>query len=276
MNTRMHSTAIASIFASFLLVAPLKADDGNVGDALNEARLEGQIWSAMALNQHLSPFGIEIDVDGSTATLKGKVEESVQKDLAEEIALGMDGIDRVDNQIEVDTDLRDRDRDADERGFGDRVADATTTATVRSKLLWNRNTQGLSISVSTENGEVTLEGEADSEASRDLAERLAANTDGVDSVNNRIRVGEGTADADDSRDFGDAVSDGWITTKVRSTLIFSTDVPSRHISVETRDGVVHLEGEVESDSERERAIALSADINGVRQVNADQLRVGGS
>jgi osmotically-inducible protein OsmY len=276
MNTTKHSTAMATLFASLLLAAPLQANDRDIGDELNEARLEGQIWATMAVNRHLSPFGIDIDVDGSTATLKGEVEESVQRDLAEEIALGMSGIDRVDNQIDVVSDVRERQDDSGERGFGDRVSDATTTATVRSKLLWNRNTQGLSISVSTEDGHVTLDGEADSEAGRELAERLAANTDGVDSVDNRIRVTADAGSNGNERGVGDAVSDTWVTTKVRSTLIFSTDVPSRHISVETRDGVVHLDGEVETERERDRAIALAADVEGVVRVNADGLEVVGS
>ncbi|TVS10355.1 MAG: BON domain-containing protein [Wenzhouxiangella sp.] len=79
------------------MAAPLQADEKDMADALNEARLEGQIWSAMALNRHLSPFGLDIEVDGTTATLKGEVESSVQKDLAEEIALGMEGIERDDS-----------------------------------------------------------------------------------------------------------------------------------------------------------------------------------
>ena len=101
-----------------------------------------------------------------------------------------------DNRIEVTNDAtRTRSDDDSDRSFRETVSDATTTATVKSKLLWNRNTGGLAIDVSTENGNVSLEGEADTEASKALAERLAANTDGVHSVTNRIRV-TGDSDAD--------------------------------------------------------------------------------
>ncbi len=274
------NTSYGLILALGLMLAfPAQAEDDGLMQSLNDARLEGQLWSAYALNQHLSPFDISVDVEAGAAVLTGTVEESVQKDLAEEIAIGTSGIDKVDNQLKVgDTGKarRTADRDID-RGFGDRVSDATTTATVKSKLLWNRNTGGLGIKVSTENGVVTLEGDADSKASMELAERLAANTEGVESVDNQLSVtGARGASADASRDFGDSVSDGWITTKVRSTLLFSRDVPGTGISVETRDGVVILEGEVDSEAAKRRAVALSADVQGVQQVNADELRVTGS
>jgi osmotically-inducible protein OsmY len=274
-------------FALALLIAlPVQAEeDEGVMAALKDARLEGQLWSAYALNQHLSAFDISVDVEAGTATLTGTVDESVQKDLAKEIALSTDGIDDVDNQLEVADHSAERESVAEadrERGFGDRVSDATVTTTVKSKLLWNRNTAGLDINVSTRNGEVTLEGEAESEASRELAERLAANTDGVRSVDNRIEV-SGEADepaagaaAEGERGFTDTVSDGWVTTKVRSTLLFSTDVPGQDIAVETRNGVVRLEGKVSDPDERERAIALAADIEGVQSVEADALVVEGS
>ena len=254
-----------------LLAMPFQLSADDLADQLNEARLEGQLWAAYALNEHLSAFDIDIEVSQSEAILSGQVEEDVQKDLAEQVALGMDGIERVDNRIEVVGDEAVQRDDGDERNFGDRIADATTTATVKSKLLWNRNTGGLAINVSTDGGEVRLEGEADSDASKALAERLAANTDGVQAVDNRIRVtGDGN---EDERGVDDVVSDTWITTKVQSTLIFTTDVPARHIGVETTDGVVTLDGEVQSTAIRDLVIELAADIRGVREVNADDLQV---
>jgi osmotically-inducible protein OsmY len=264
----------AGLFALFLFL-PLQLSAGDAMDELNEARLEGQIWMAYALNEHLSVFDLEIDVNRSEATISGQVEDDVQKDLAEQVALDMSGIDSVDNRIEVTDDaIRRSHDDPSERTFRDTVADATTTATVKSKLLWNRNTGGLAIDVSTENGAVTLEGEADSDASKALAERLTANTDGVYSVNNRIRVDQTSgSDSNDSRGIDDVVSDSWITTKVRSTFIFTTNVPARSIGIETKDGIVILDGEVDDATAKELAIELASDIRGVRDVNSDNLRV---
>lgn len=277
-----NAIGVLPLVAAFALAgSPAIAEERSAGEAVNDARLEGQLWASFALNQHLNPFDLEVDVKQGQAKLAGEVEESVQRDLAEEIAIGISGIDDVDNRIEVVSDREVRREQSADSSFGDRISDATTTATVKSKLLWNRNTEGLSIEVSTQNGVVTLEGEADSDASKQLAERLAANTDGVEDVDNRITVSAqastGRAAASDSgRDAGDAVSDSWITSKVKSTLLFSSGVPGTDISVETRDGVVTLDGEVSSEAEKELAIELARDIRGVKEVDDSALRVESS
>ncbi|MFP4276678.1 MAG: BON domain-containing protein [Wenzhouxiangella sp.] len=267
MTTRTVGWIHAGLVA-LLLAGPVTVAARDASDDLSEARNEGRILMAYALNDHLSAFDIDVEVERSRAVLSGQVEEDVQKDLAEELALDVDGIDEVDNRLQVDHESGNDDSAG--RDFAQRFDDATTTASVKSKLLWNRNTSGLEIDVSTNDGGVTLSGQADSEASKELAERLTGNTDGVRSVDNRIRVtGNGN---DGSRDAGDVVSDSWITTKVRSSLIFS-NVPARSIGIETTDGVVTLDGEVGNDAAHELAVELASDIRGVREVDADQLQV---
>lgn len=182
---------LVMILALVALGLPAHADTDEQASDFAEARMEGQIWATFALNEHLNPFDLKVDVDNDTAILEGEVDESVKKELAGQIALSVDGIDDVDNRIEVveDSTAGSSGRDGtEERTFGDRVRDATTTASVKSKLLWNQDTAGLSINVTTENGVVELDGEADSEASKDLAEQIAANTDGVREVVNNIEV----------------------------------------------------------------------------------------
>jgi hypothetical protein len=63
---KFHSSYVL-LFALGLLVAlPAQAEehDGAMA-ALNDARLEGQLWSAFALNRHLSVFDISVDVEAS-------------------------------------------------------------------------------------------------------------------------------------------------------------------------------------------------------------------
>ena len=71
---------------------------------------------------------------------------------------------------------------------------------------------------------------------------------------------------------GDAVSDTWITTKVKSTLLAEDSTSGMDIEVETKDGVVSLSGTVASDAEREMAISKAKGIKGVREVSADGLK----
>ena len=73
-------------------------------------------------------------------------------------------------------------------------------------------------------------------------------------------------------DAGDAASDTWITTKVKSTLLVEDATPGMDIEVETKDGVVSLSGTVATEAEKEAAVAKAKGIKGVREVSADGLK----
>ncbi|KRG39384.1 hypothetical protein ARC78_01275 [Stenotrophomonas pictorum JCM 9942] len=68
-------------------------------------------------------------------------------------------------------------------------------------------------------------------------------------------------------------SDTWITTKVKADLLATENVPGLEITVETVNGTVMLSGTVNHQSEKDRAIAVARGIKGVKQVDADKLRV---
>ncbi|MCQ4313056.1 BON domain-containing protein [Stutzerimonas sp. VN223-3] len=71
---------------------------------------------------------------------------------------------------------------------------------------------------------------------------------------------------------GDAVSDTWITTKVKSSLLAEDATPGMDIEVETKDGVVSLSGTVATEAEREMAVNKAKAVKGVRDVSADGLK----
>jgi hyperosmotically inducible protein len=71
---------------------------------------------------------------------------------------------------------------------------------------------------------------------------------------------------------GDAVSDTWITTKVKSSLLAEDATPGMAIEVETKDGVVSLSGTVATEAEREMAVNKAKAVKGVRDVSADGLK----
>jgi hyperosmotically inducible periplasmic protein len=67
-----------------------------------------------------------------------------------------------------------------------------------------------------------------------------------------------------------AVTDRWITAKVKTHFVGPTLMPD--VTVETRDHVVTLKGNVPSSAERERAAGLARDTDGVTRV-VNQLEV---
>ena len=238
---------------------------------ITEARQETQIWTTYALSPYLRANDLKVSVDGGRATLTGKVDEDVNKDLARAIALGVSGINEVDNQIEVQADYVPPKRSS-ERGYGEVIDDATVTAAVKSKLLWSKNTDGLDTQVETKLGRVTLKGTADNAESRDLAGRLAMNTRGVESVDNQMSVRARKPDMEKAaHDAGRDIKDSWITTKVKSTFMYSNNVRGSDIAVSTNSGIVTLTGKVNSGAERALAIELANNIRGVKSVESKGL-----
>jgi len=85
------------------------------------------------------------------------------------------------------------------------------------------------------------------------------------------RVGERIGAAADT--VGEAFSDGTITAKIKSKMALDDAIKASDINVSTSDRVVTLSGKVRSASERERALQLARETEGVKSVN-DQLRMG--
>lgn len=71
---------------------------------------------------------------------------------------------------------------------GDKVADAAITTAVNAELAKDNDLSALAINVDTVDGKVLLKGNAPSQEARERATRLAANVDGVRSVDNNLIV----------------------------------------------------------------------------------------
>ena len=240
---------------------------------VTNARQEAQIWTTYALSPYLRANNLSVSVQDGKATLTGNVEEDVHKDLAGAIAAGVSGIKDVDNQIKVDADYKKP--DSSTRGYGDVVDDATITTAVKSKLLWSKHTEGMDTKVVTHNGKVELSGTVATAQAKQQAEKLAKNTDGVRSVDNKLMVSNKTSSgksyAKNNAEKGTVIADSWITTKVKSTFMYSSNVASSDISVNTDNGVVTLAGKVGSGAEQALAIELAQNIRGVKSVSSKQL-----
>lgn len=275
MHLKFHKTLIASGIALSLLSGAATAD--TVGQNVAEARQETQIWTTYALSPYLRANDLKVSVHNGKATLTGTVEEGVNKDLAKQIALGVKGVTEVDNQIVVQADYVPQARSASsDRTYGEVIDDATITSSVKSKLLWSRYTDGLTTDVDTKSGRVTLTGSADSGAEKALASRLALNTHGVISVDNQLVVKETRPDLTASaktttKEAKQDIADSWITTKVKSTFLYSTNVDGSDITVNTSSGIVTLSGKVASGAERALAIELAKNVRGVKSVRSKGL-----
>lgn len=274
MNTQIRKTLIGSAIALSLLLGANSLIAGDSSPAVLEARQQSQIWTTYALSPYLRANDINVSVSDGKATLTGVVDEDVNKDLAKQIALGVDGIREVDNQILVQADYV-RPGKAPKRSYGDVIDDASISAAVRSKLSWNARTNGLDTEVTTMWSKVTLIGTVPSQAVKDLAGSLALNTRGVTSIDNQLVIDDqqpGRAAAA-AQDASDDLADAWITAKVKSTFMYSSNVDGSDISVSTSKGVVTLSGQMGSGAERALAIELAQNVRGVKSVQSSELSI---
>jgi osmotically-inducible protein OsmY len=74
--------------------------------------------------------------------------------------------------------------------MGEDVDDVSITGQLKLALLSHNSTSALKTKVSTENGVVTISGEADSESEKALVAELAREIKGVRQVENRMTVKE--------------------------------------------------------------------------------------
>jgi hyperosmotically inducible periplasmic protein len=261
---RMSTIALAIAALSGSVMA-----ESDFSQELTDARQESQIWTTYALNPYLRAMDISVSVKNGNVILTGKVNEDVNKELAEQIALGVAGVSGVDNQISV---LADYVPAQKTESYGDKIDDATITTAVKSRLLWNKQTDGLGIEVTTTAGKVVLKGSADSAESREMAVRLAENTNGVQGVDNQLKLDKSKGGVKLAANKGNtALSDTWITAKVKSTYMYSSNVNSSDIEVTTTKGVVTLKGKVESGVEQALAVKLAENIKGVKSVHSKGL-----
>lgn len=83
-------------------------------------------------------------------------------------------------------------------------------------------------------------------------------------------VGEKVAEAGNRA--AEVLSDAALTTKIKSKMALDDTVKALDIHVTSKDGNVTLSGYVHSEKERDRALALARETNGVRRVT-DRLQV---
>ncbi|TLX61231.1 transporter [Stutzerimonas nosocomialis] len=266
-----HRFAVLTACAWLAAASAVQAQDA----AAPDEALEGSVEQALSDSSSLKSHALRAEVAGGRVLLLGDVDNAAEKELAERIARDVPGVMSVDNEIRVDADA-DRPRNTGAT-VSRRLDDGAITATVKSKLLWNRETEGLDIHVDTRDGVVTLTGRSQTEAGKAEAERLASTTEAVRSVDNRITVGGGPSTAGRAAAAADDVqttlSDAWITSKVKSALLYERDLDGLAIAVDTHEGRVALSGRVASAEQRQRAIETARGIRGVREVSAEQLQV---
>ena len=147
------------------------------------------------------------------------------------------------------------------RSTGEVMDDTSIAARTKSALLADAVTDGLNIDVEVDRNRVQLNGFVDSQAQITRAGEIAKAISGVASVENNLRLSDGG-----DRVVGVYVDDKALQAQVKAALANDPAVPSMKVDVEVNRGEVSLGGFVDSDAERNAAVAAARAVSGVTKV----------
>lgn len=157
---------------------------------LHDLETTAKIKIALIANPHVGGLDIGVDTINDIVFLKGFVQDSDQKLLAEEIVRSHGGID-VKNDIEVLSDASLGKGEAAEFVADNHdiaIEDEAILQRLLSNLTADSRINALMINVETADGIVKLSGVQDSQAGSIRAEEIARQVQGVKDVINNIRV----------------------------------------------------------------------------------------
>ena len=149
---------------------------------------------------------------------------------------------------------------SEERGMGGALTDAEIRT--RINVSWyqhNRDMHG-KLSLTVREGRALVAGLLKDEQEHLDAIRLTWQSKGVKEVIDQIKVtGAGET-------LGDVTRDSWITTKLKSQLVFDGQVASRNYTIVTVGAVVYVMGVAKNQAELNRVTDHARHIAGVRKV----------
>ncbi len=246
---KMKSTyplALSIVAGALLVTSPsLRASS-------TDSRIEASAAKSYVFKTYLKDDSIKTESKNGIVTLTGTVADASHKSMAEDTVASLPGVVSVDNQLLIN---------------GEQPAEHSDTWIgwkVKSALLFHRNVSATGTTVYVKDGVVTLQGEASSQAEKELTTEYARDVDNVKEVNNNMTIAQAPAAPDAT--IGDKIDDASITAEVKSSLMSHHSTSALRTSVSTADGVVTLGGIARNDAEKSLVTKLVTDINGVTSV----------
>lgn len=172
------------VLASFLSLAPLSgvAQSGQQPPSRSQDRITKEVRHELLMLPYFGVFDyIAYKVDGGTVTLIGQVVRPSLRSDAEGAVKRIEGVDRVDNQIEV----------LPPSSMDDRIRQQLFQAIYQYPAL-QRYELGVQkpIRIIVKSGRVSLEGVVDSEADKNLVGVRANGVPGIFAVTNNLQIAD--------------------------------------------------------------------------------------
>ena len=185
MNTFNKSMIAALVIGATSMSAQASSWENESKDAW----IDGKAETVLLMNTNLNNFDINTDVKNGKVVLTGKVNSELDKELAEELVLSLDGVTDVENKLTVVKDMKTKHakKDMGDSAESD-LTDAKISTVITTRFLFNSEVGGTDIDVDTDNGVVTLKGTVESEAEKQLAVSIAENAEDVRKVIDELTI----------------------------------------------------------------------------------------
>jgi osmotically-inducible protein OsmY len=214
---------------------------------MTDKDLKHSIESALDFEPSLDATDIGVSVDEGVVTLRGNVGTYAEKNTAERVALRVFGVKAVANDLAVHLPFSLKRTDTE-------IAQAALTA-----LRWNTMIPPDRITLTVEDGWITLNGTLDWQYQRDVVTRAVRDLIGVKGVTSHITLKCHVKTTD-------------VREKIEAAFKRSAEVDARRIDVAAHDGTVTLSGCVHSWAERQAAERAAWAAPGVTKVD-DRLAI---
>jgi len=215
-------------------------------------RIESSAAKSYVFKTYLKDDSIKTESKNGAVTLTGTVCDSSHKSMAGDTVENLPGVKSVDNQLLIK---------------GDKPAehsDSWICTKVKSTLLFHRHVSATGTTVYVKDGIVTLQGEAGSQAQKELTTEYVKDIVNVKEVKNNMTVAT-IPSAPDST-VGDKIDDASITAEVKASLLAHRSTSAIRTKIGTADGVVTVSGVAKNEAEKSLVTKLISDINGVTSV----------
>jgi hyperosmotically inducible protein len=210
---------------------------------------------ALATTEDIPSTRINVDTMNGVVSLYGKVASNDIKLAAERRIATVEGVKRVDNNLQVVATSQEKRVERSD----DAIRDAA-----KKWLAQDRRTADLKV-IAVDKGVLTLGGETEELSSHVYAVSALARLGGVRRIETKAIV-KGEPALIGSKSTTPAAKDAWTTTQVKLRFIGEKDIPSMKINVDTDNGTVTLFGSVANESARTHAGKVAAKVEGVKKV----------
>jgi hyperosmotically inducible protein len=275
----------------------IKTESVKAREKLEDVWLVTNIQAKFVGDRDIKARDVKVSAANGVVTLKGRVRNESEHQLALTVAKNTDGVKQVIDNLDVEvagpppTRVVNGGTPGAVATSGTSAApsspapvapsdDSRITTSIQSKYFMDDRIKGRHISVTTNAGVVTLTGEIADDTERAEALLLARTTEGVKRVEDNLTISTASAPSPAAAPSPATVApssapkpnetvpdtDAALTDRIKSQLASDNQLKNVSLEVTAKSGVVTLQGTAPTRAVKERALTVARGIDGVTQV----------